>query len=270
MSYRLYLDETGDSGYPNFNHADPGFCLSGCILEDSAHHGLDADIRGLLRGFNIPTTTCLHRHKVLGRREGFSRLKTPIRREQFCLTATEVISSAPLQLFAVCIDKAELLARYPSGHVDSFLPASPMGLAITFMVERAAMWALEAGQVVNEIVWDRVGRKEDERRESLCKRVLDGGTQYLESYVLNQAIPENRHKFVQKRQSSPVAGLEAADWVGRVFKAKGLGDPDYDDEFELYRDKIWVGKTPWRPGQTGFKSFPKDIHRQALAIPLSA
>ena len=86
---------------------------------------------------------------------------------------------------------------------------------------------------------------------------------------LQRAFPDNKHRFVHKKQDQPVVGLEAADWVARVFNAKGLGDPGHDAEFERYRDQIWVGQHPGRPGRTGFKTFPEDTHRQVLGIPVN-
>ena len=68
-------------------------------------------------------------------------------------------------------------------------------------------------------------------------------------------------------------GLQISDWIASPM-SKMVGYPngreDKYGEWELYKNKIWIGKDAPGRGQVGFKVFPRNIGRRLLNMPLKS
>jgi hypothetical protein len=269
--YTLYLDETGDWGYPNYDPTDPMLCLCGSIVLDEYHvKQLTPSLSSFKRKNLHRGSIVLHRHKVMGRQREFSILKTDKNMKAFIIETSKFISGLDITILVVSLDKNKQYETYGTQKVDEWLPENIYAMLFTFIVERFLAFLYEGNKGKGQIIAESRGRKEDNVIQHHYSTILQYGTQFYRNWQFQKAIP-TAIEFRRKRDN--IAGLQISDWIAPPLSKKAEypdGSQDKYGEWELYRGKIWIGKKAPAPGQIGFKTFPSNMGRELLNMPLKS
>ena len=120
------------------------------------------------------------------------------------------------------------------------------------------------------IIAESRGKKEDQTIQYWYSLILHNGTQFIRDWQFRDVLP-TAIEFKKKKDN--VEGLQLSDWIASPM-SKMIGYPDGDkdkyNEWELYKNKIWLGKDAPARGQVGFKVFPKNLGRKLLNMPLKS
>lgn len=269
--YTLYLDETGDWGYPNYAPEYPILCLCGCIVHEKYYaRDLVSNFREIKKKQFGNQEIVLHRYKIQ-HRQGYLFCKLNEKRRDVCmLSISKSIAALDIKLLIAALDKADHYKTYGVNKVDQWLPKDIYCMLLTFMVERFLAFLMEGKKSQGRIVAECRGRKEDNKIQLWYSRILEYGTQFYRNWQFQKALP-TAVEFREKRDN--IIGLQISDWIAQPM-AKIIQYPDGSQdkfgEWELYRGKIWIGEKAPGPGQVGFKTFPKNLGRKLLNMPLKS
>jgi hypothetical protein len=267
--YTLYLDETGDWGYPNFNPREPILCMCGCIIEDEYYsRKMVPTIKGLKRQI-FRKDVVFHRFKIRRRKSDFSVLKTQENTDSFTRKFSQLIADFDIKIILSAINKADYYKTYGSKRVDAYLPEDVYSVIFTFAIERFVLFLRER-QANGRIIAESRGKKEDQTLQYRYSLILHNGTQFIRNWQFRKVLP-NAIEF--KKKGDNVEGLQLSDWIASPM-SKIIEYPDMSadkyGEWELYKGKIWLGKNAPARGQVGFKVFPKNLGRKLLNMPLKS
>jgi len=268
--YTLYIDETGDWGYPNYDPDRPILCICGTIVRDEYYPKHLAPSLTKLKKTKFGKDVVLHRYKVRARKGEFSVLKTESRADACIAQISQLIANLDFTLLLAALDKVVYYRTYGMRKVDNWLPADIYALLFTFIVERFAAFLMERGKATSKIVAERRGRKEDQKLQFWYSSILQNGTQFYRGWQLQKVLP-TAVEFKAKRDN--VLGLQISDWIATPMSEKVQypdGSKDKFGEWGLYKDKIWLGMSAPARGQVGFKTFPKNLGRRLLNMPLKS
>jgi len=266
--YTLYLDESGDWGYPNFHVKYPVFCLCGCIIHKCYYNKvLLPGIKHIKRN-KFHKDIVFHRYKVQQKTNDFRSLKTKENVDTFVKEFSTFIASTDITLLISAINKAEHYSTYGSKRVDSYLPVDIYHMVFTFTIERFVLFLKE--KVKGKIVVESRGRKEDQSVQYWYSLILRNGTQFIRDWQFRKVLPPT---IEFRLKSENIIGLQLADWIAYSMSKKihfPDGREDKYGEWELYKKKIWIGTQAPARGQIGFKVFPKNIGRVLLNMPIKS
>jgi hypothetical protein len=262
--YTLYFDESGDWGYPRYDPNYPILCLCGVIALDTYYtRKLIPLMKSHKREHFNNEDIVLRRYDVRWGRNEFYSLK----KEK---DAKEFISQLDIKILIAALDKVDQYRTYGTKKVDEWLPKDIYSLLFTFIVERYTAFLIEHGNPNGKIVAESRGRTEDQRVQFWYSTILQIGTQFYRNWQLQKVLP-TAIEFREKKDN--IAGLQASDWIANPM-AKKVRFPDgcLDEfgEWELYKNAIWLGKNAPARGQVGFKTFPKNLGRKLLNMPLKS
>ena len=267
--YTLYLDESGDWGYPNLDPARPILCLCGCMIDDDYYSKiLVPSVKGLKRKrFNKDVV--LHRYKVQNRLNDFRILKTRQNVDEFVSEFSNSVASLDCTILLSALNKPDYYRTYGTRRVDPYLPEDIYAIVFTFAVERFVLFLRER-KTNGKIVAESRGTKEDQSIQYWYSLILHNGTQFILDWQFRDVLP-NAIEF--KRKKDNIEGLQLSDWIAYPMAKKiqyPNGREDKYREWELYKNKIWLGKNAPAPGQVGFKVFPKNLGRRLLNMPIKS
>jgi hypothetical protein len=267
--YTLYLDESGDWGYPNFHPRKPILCMCSCIIENDYYsRKMVPTIKGLKRK-TFRKDVVFHRYKICHRMGDFSILKTQANVDAFVREFSQYLAGLDMKIMLSAINKADYYNTYGSKRVDAYLPEDIYSIIFTFTIERFVLFLRES-KANGRIIAESRGRKEDQKIQYWYSLILHNGTQFIRGWqfrnVLLSAI-----EFRKKEDN--IEGLQLSDWIAspmsKIIKYPDMREDKYG-EWELYKNKIWLGKRAPERGQVGFKVFPKNLGRKLLNMPLKS
>jgi len=268
--YTLYLDETGDWGYPNYNPKYPILCICGSIIHYKYYANEFAPSFTSLKKAKFKKDLVLHRYKVQLRTHDFSILKTQDILDACMLQISQFIARLDFKILIAALDKEDHYRTYGVKKVDAWLPKDIYSMLFTFVLERFVAFLRQNGGIKGKVVAESRGRKEDQRVQYWYSTILQNGTQFYRDWQFQEVLP-TAVEF--KPKGDNILGLQISDWVARPM-SKMIEFPDGREdkygEWELYKDKIWIGKDAPGRGQVGFKVFPKNIGRRLLNMPLKS
>ena len=138
-----------------------------------------------------------------------------------------------------------------------------------FIVERFFAFLREC-QGKGNIIAERRGRTEDNRLQHWYSTILQNGTQFYRGWQFQKVLPT---AIEFRKRTDNIAGLQVSDWIATAMSKKVEypdGCQDQFGEWELYKGKIWVGRNAPARGQIGLKTFPKNLGRKLLNMPLKS
>ncbi len=151
--YTLYLDESGDWGYPNYDVNMPILCLCSCILKDNYYSKeVVPSIRSLKRK-RFHKNVVLHRYKIENRMDEFSVLKTQENVDAFIRECSHYIAGLDVKIILSALNKADYFKTYGLKRVDPYLPADIYSVIFTFAIERFVLFLREdkaQGKIIAE------------------------------------------------------------------------------------------------------------------------
>lgn len=267
--YTLYLDESGDWGYPNFHPRRPILCMCGCIVEDNYYsREMIPPIKGLKRKI-FRKDVVLHRYKIQSRKGDFSILKTQENVDAFIREFSQHVAGLDIKILLSAINKADYYNTYGSKRVDAYLPEDVYSIIFTFAIERFVLF-LREDRANGRIIAESRGKKEDQTIQYWYSLILHNGTQFIRDWQFRDVLP-NAIEFRKKEDN--IEGLQLSDWIASPMSKMieyPNGRKDKYGEWELYKNKIWLGKNAPARGQVGFKVFPKNLGRRLLNMPLKS
>ena len=207
--YTLYLDESGDWGYPNFDPRRPILCMCGCIIdEDYYSREMATSIKGLKRK-TFRKDVVLHRHKIRTRKEDFSILKSQDNVDSFIRDFSLYVTSLDIKLLISAINKADYYSTYGSKRVDAYLPKDIYSIIFTFATERFVLF-LRENEANGIIIAESRGKKEDQTIQYWYSLILHNGTQFIRDWQFRDVLP-NAIEFRKKEDN--IEGLQLSDWI---------------------------------------------------------
>ena len=267
--YTLYLDESGDWGYPNYHVKHPILCLCGCILEDNDYSKtIVPGIKQFKRRY-FNKDVVFHRYKIQNRMGKFSVLKTQQTVDAFIKEFSHYVTNINITILLSAINKADFYRTYGSKRVDPYLPKDIYSIILTFTIERFVLFLRER-KAEGRIIAESRGTKEDQSVQYWYSLMLHNGTQFIIDWQFRDVLP-NAIEFKKKKDN--IEGLQLADWIANPMSKKIQypdGREDKYSEWELYKEKIWLGKKAPARGQVGFKVFPKNLGRSLLNMSLKS
>lgn len=267
--YTLYLDESGDWGYPKFDPRRPILCMCGCIIDEEYYSKeIIPPIKGLKRK-TFRKDVVLHRHKIRTRKQDFSILKCQANVDAFISKFSQHVASLDIRILISAINKADYYSIYGSKRVDAYLPEDIYSIIFTFTIERFVLF-LRENEANGKIIAESRGKKEDPKIQYWYSLILHNGTQFIRDWQFRDVLP-NAIEFRKKEDN--IEGLQLSDWIASPI-SKMIefpdGRKDKYGEWELYKNKIWLGRSAPARGQVGFKVFPKNLGRWLLNMPLKS
>ncbi len=270
--FTLYVDESGDWGYPNYNPIYPVLCLCGSIvLDDYYLKEIMPAVANIKRTYLHKLDLTIRRHDLSKAKDKFTILKDEAHAKAFIVEFTKTIAQFDMKIIISSLDKVEYYRAYGTGRVDSSLPTDIYSLLLTFMIERFFCFLWEKDKAKGRIVVESRGTKEDNIVQQCYSRIMQYGTQFYTNPWQFQKVLPTSIEFKQKKDN--IVGLQLSDWIAMPIAKKILfpdGSQDPFGEWELYKGKIWLGNNPSSPGQVGFKTFPNNLGRKLLNQPLKS
>lgn len=267
--YTLYLDESGDWGYPSFDPRKPILCMCGCIIEDDYYSREIVPRIKRIKRQNFRRDVVLHRYKIRWRKRDFSKLKTQEKVDAFITNFSQYVANLNITILLSAINKTDYYNTYGSKRVDAYLPKDIYSVIFTFAIERFVLFLTEC-KANGRIIAESRGKKEDQTIQYWYSLMLHNGTQFIRDWQFRDVLPT---AIEFKRKSDNIEGLQLSDWIANPI-AQIIEYPDMRKdkygEWELYKSKIWLGKKAPARGQVGFKVFPKNLGRKLLNMPLKS
>ncbi len=267
--FTLYLDESGDWGFPRYHQKHPILCLCGTVIEDSLYRtqvkpAINRIKKAKLRSQNV----ILHRAKLTTRTGQFATLKTDEAVSAFSKRMSARISELDLTFIISALDKPKFLERYSTRPVDDWLPTDVYTMLFVFVVERFVAFLHQHDKATGSIIVESRGSKENVRVQNEFTKMLRDGTQFYRDWQFREVLRVPAVRFYDKSKGESEIGLQISDWVALPL-AKTLQDASSPHpEWSIYKEKIWLGGNPSKPGQVGLKTFPEDLGRDLLGYPL--
>lgn len=240
--YIVYVDESGDHGLVTPDLGYPVFVLAFCIVRKAEYYSrimpAIAELKFKHFGHDM---VILHEHEIRKARGPFSRLTDRSRRDSFMADLTQVISEAPFNIVAVCVQKQKLNEQYVQ-------PAHPYNLAMQFGVERLHALLVANGQTGKKthVVFESRGRREDDALELEFRRVCDGANYNA------QQLP---FEFVLADKRTNSCGLQLADLIARPIGLRILRPHQPNRAFDIIEPKFRRRANGSYEG-VGLKVFP--------------
>lgn len=267
--YSLYLDESGDWGYPNYHVKEPILCLCGCIIEDDYYSKILVPSIKELKRKRFHKDVVLHRYKIRNRSNAFRVLRTQQRVDKFVNEFSRLVGNIDCTILLSAINKPDYYRTYGTKRVDPYLPEDIYSVVFTFAIERFVLFLRER-KGEGKIIAESRGTKEDQSIQYWYSLILHNGTQFILDWQFRDVLP-TAVEFRKKKEN--IEGLQLADWIAYPMTKKIQypdGKKDVYGEWELYKNKIWLGRNAPARGQVGFKVFPTNLGRILLNMPLKS
>lgn len=170
-------------------------------------------------------------------------------------TLGPVLKSLDFGAVAVVVHRADYVADYGVGPIDTSLPEHAYLMALDFLMERC-LFAIDSqfGGGRAEVVAESRGPKEDAQLQHEFARLHLEGTSYISASWFRQQLRPGI-KFMAKRENN--TGLQIADLLARPVGVK-VADPGSDPPWwDVFRPKLCKGSetkhslvglkiVPWR------------------------
>ena len=230
--YIVYVDETGDHSLTSINPSFPAFALSFCVFRKEDYAG---QVVPAMQSFKFKywghDSVILHEHEIVKSKNQFSFLLTDrALREGFYADLNQMIADAPMTVIASAIDKAKLVARYPT-------PYSPYEIALKFCLERLLILMRASGQEGRRlhVIFECRGPREDAELELAFRRVVTGEDSWgwvTRDFSAIEFVPV----FVKKAANS--SGLQLADLTARPIALNMLRPTQQNRAFKIIQTKL--------------------------------
>lgn len=282
VRYTMYLDDTGTATLKTPNPYRPVTCLCGVIFEDAYY---DRYVRAAFSQFKNqflgPGSAIVHRQEVQKRSGRFHSLRKPSKEQRFHRAFNDMLSKLEFKIIAVVVDVPALQKALKAGYNLAEFPTDDYVRVVALAIERFTRFLLDVEEQTGEtpkgrIVAEQKGKKEDRLlRHFYSEGLLERGTRFYSPGLFRRVLEPGLEIYPKQ---ADVYGLQIADWTAWPM-AHIVESPAHDisgdercvgiDEWQLYRSKIWLGKSPGKPGNVGLKTVPdSSIGRSLVGAPL--
>ena len=217
MSYRVYIDESGDHSYRGLNNPGRRYLgLTGVVFHKAEYDpAIPLALEALKRRhfpYDSDFPVGLHRKDIVQKRREFRVLQEAHRNRAWETDVLDFLANCPFRCFTLAFDKSEHLRRRP-GSTESAYDNCLMDLLETIAVCLSA----EPGSTA-EVLLESRGTKADTELQLTYESLRSLGTYWHSADEFQAVYPEDALFFRNKEHN--VAGLQIADVI--VFEQTKL------------------------------------------------
>jgi len=230
--YIVYADESGSATLDGADPHFPVFVLAMTLVrKDDYANVVVPSLQKLKFDFVGHDQLILHERDIRRQKGAFAFLQVdPIQRAAFMKAVDDLVSAAPIEVFAAVIHKDQLTAKYSK-------PWSPYELALYFLMERLLPLLEWKGQIGKRlhVVFECRGKKEDAELELAFRRIAANQANWgwkNPDFTKIQWEP----LFVDKKCNS--SGLQLADLFARPIGLHRLKPTQTNHAYEVLAPKI--------------------------------
>lgn len=221
VTYRLYIDETGDHRYKQLDQLASRYLgLTGVLFNKEYY---DAEIPQALEAlkkrffkYDPDSPPILVRSLIVYRKHAFGVLVDSRVRTEWEEAILSLYQTIRMEIFTIVIDKKAHIEKYPMETFDAYV----YSLAVLLWRVRGYLnyYGLEA-----DIVAEARGKVEDAKIQRAFKYIRENGfTNYGTADGYSRAFPDDEIKFRTKTHN--VAGLQLSDLIAYGQKVKTILD----------------------------------------------
>ncbi|MCX7786000.1 MAG: DUF3800 domain-containing protein [candidate division WOR-3 bacterium] len=246
MSYKFFLDETGDHGLTFVDKNFPIFLLCGCIFEEQELIRTESKINDFKFKYFNTNQVILHSREIRKCEGAFQILFDLSVKQNFYNDLNQILSNSNFCIIGAGIQKEEHIKKYGKGAKD------PYNLSLSFVLERLIFYLDQKDKNATvEIFVEERGKREDQLLLSHFNHTLDTGTYYVSPERLKTKI--KKFSFFSKRDN--IIGLQIADLCAYPLARYLLNPEEPYIPFNVIKDKLYCDKHGRIDGW-GLKLFP--------------
>jgi hypothetical protein len=207
--HRIYIDEVGNNDLKSSKEINHRYLsLTGVIFESCySAYTLNPKIESLKTkyfGSHPDDPVVFHRKELINQKFPFDSLKDECKRKEFNVEFIELLKELDFKIITVIIDKYEHTSKYETWKYD------PYHYCMEILIERYFFF-LKERDLKGDVMIESRGGKEDLRLKKSFRKILDDGTSYIKSELLNEQLSSKELKI--KPKSANVSGLQIADLI---------------------------------------------------------
>ena len=215
MSYRVYIDESGDHTYYDSTNPGPRFLGLTAVAFRRADYDPEVfdSVEALKRRhftYDVDCPPVLIRKQVIERGAHFGVLREPLRNKAWEEDLIAVLSDLPMQVFTVVVDKKAHKGAIEGGILHAY------NYVFTQLLSRIAMWLSIQNDGVADVMPEARGKREDRELQAVYEGLRSAGCEPLTATQFRAVFPEA--KLLIARKESNIAGLQIADLVAAEQK----------------------------------------------------
>ncbi len=217
MTYRLYIDESGDHAYKHVTDLSRRYLgITGVLIKKAHYDDVQPQLERLKRKFfkyDADMPPVLVRSQIVKRKSHFGVLREPRVNQEWEESLLDFLRDIRMQVFTVVIDKQVHLERYPVN------PWNPYTYGLDVLLSRVKGFLALQGSSADVMPESR-GSVEDGQVLAAYMKMRAKGTKLCTAEEFRAAFPEERLLFRKKDHN--VAGLQIADLAAAEQKLKTL------------------------------------------------
>lgn len=210
MSYRVYIDESGDHTYNRLDDPSRRYLgLTGVIFHKVEYDpAIPQAMEALKRQhtvYDIDHPPILTRRKMVDRKGQFWVLRDNTAQDSWEKDLLAFLSMCPMQVFTVVFDK--------QAHIENYGAQSwnPYAYSLRVLLGRIHNWLIRRQHGRADIMPESRGKAEDDGLAEAYATLRNQGMDFLTADQLKSTYPEDTLLFRRKDQN--VAGLQIADML---------------------------------------------------------
>ena len=210
MTYRVYIDESGDHSYRGLSNQGRRYLgLTGVIFHKAEYNPtIPLELEALKRRhFTVDADYPLvfHRRDIMGRRSHFWVLRDSLRHRAWEDGLIDFLTSCPMQVFTAVVDKRARLEKYGDATTN------PYALVLADLLDRVGSWLASREDGNTDIMLESRGSKNDSALVGAYTKLRNTGSHLLSPEQFTAVYPDEPLLFRSKEHN--VAGLQIADML---------------------------------------------------------
>lgn len=234
--YRLYIDETGNSDISSSDNPNHRFLtLTGVSIElGYVESVIFPELEALKNAYfksHPDDPVVLHRKEMVNQKHPFELLGDEQVRNRFNKNLLELLECWQYTVITVLIDKLEHKQKYSSWQFD------PYHYGLMIMIERYVLF-LEENEAIGDVMAESRGGKDDRRLKDSFERLIQRGTEYIDSQRFLKSLTSKQLKVKSKLNN--IAGLQLADIIAHPSRRDILIEEKLmeDNRTDVFGDEI--------------------------------
>lgn len=208
MSFRIYIDESGDHSYRGLENLGRRYLgLTAVVFRKSEYDpSIPLELEALKRRhfvFDADYPLVLHRKDIIQRRSHYWVLQDDFRNRAWESELVKFLSECPMQVFTVVVDKKARVEKY--GDVNT----NPYMLGLVSLLEGLCYWLESQRDGTADVMVESRGNKRDnELLETYARLRTVGLGSYSSEHVRTLYLGD---VLLFRNKEHNVAGLQIAD-----------------------------------------------------------
>lgn len=229
MPYRIYIDESGDHSYYDSPNPGPRFLglTAVAFRKPDYDPAVVESVEALKRrhfAYDVDRPPILTRKQVIERGSHFGVLRESARNIAWEEDLIAALSSFPMQVFTVVVDKKENREAIESGKLHAY------NHAFIHLLSQIVMWLSMQQEGIADVMPEARGKREDKELQAVYGGLRQSGCESLPAAQFRDVFPE-AELLIAKKESN-IAGLQIADLLAAEQKIltvrETLGLDSYD------------------------------------------